>query len=101
MPIRIGCCDFGTYARQAEEFANHDGKTEWSRQNWNRARFVPVLTIVLCTGLRSPWKTGRSLSGCLDYCYPEMEKLFCQWRIQVIESGELADEVIEKITSDY
>ena len=101
MPLRILCYDGGTCQQQMAR--QRAGKHKSSKRTGKAEddAIVPVFTLVLYTGIDRPWNTARTLKESLTFRRPGLESMMPDGRWLIFDIGELDDEVIAGMKSDY
>ena len=101
MPLRILCYDGGTCQQQMAR--QRAGKRKSSKRTGKAEddAIVPVFTLVLYTGIDRPWNTARTLKESLTFRRPGLERMMPDGRWLIFDIGELDDEVIAGMKSDY
>lgn len=101
MPLRILCYDGGTCQQQMAR--QRAGKRKSSKRTGKAEgdAIVPVFPLVLYTGIDRPWNTARTLKESLTFRRPGLERMMPDGRWLIFDIGELDDEVIAGMKSDY
>lgn len=101
MPLRTLCYDGGTYQQQMVQKRASKRKGHTKDPTAQDYAIVPVFTLVLYTGIERPWHTARTLKESLALRHRGREERMQDSGCLVFDLGELDDEVIAGMKSDY
>lgn len=101
MALRVLCCDAESYLLQMADRRNSRKNDLDPDADKTNEEIVPVITMVLYTGLKRRWNVSGPPEDRLTIRMSELANSLPQTVTHVIDVGELDDTVIDRMQSDF